>query len=184
MGYRLLTAPHLKERTEWLSQKGLNVTTPAVESPCQRAPLCITQSLIQAEFPLVVPDKFRAYGPIVMSMASAAEQDPELAAWLGQRPTILINMGSVFTWTEHSATQMARALKTVMNKMDVQVLWKLSKREAFSDDVFLDLSSEIQSNRVRVTSWIKADPTALMETGHIAIAVHHGGASSFFEPLS
>jgi len=125
---------------------------------------------------------------MVLSMASAAEQDPELAQWLSTRPTVIINMGSIFTWDKAYITEMALALEKVLRETNVQVLWKLQTRADSSDaDVAAALApvaKEIEEDRVRISAWIKADPTALMETGHVVLAVHHGGASSFYEPLS
>jgi len=66
--------------------------------------------------------------------------------------------------------------------------WKLPKRAGFSEDdvkaALAPLAEEMVDGRVRVTPWIKADPAAITETGNLVLAVHQGGASSFYEPLS
>ena len=44
----------------------------------------------------VVPPGVVRAGPIVLSSAPAAEQDPELVAWAARANTILVNLGSYF----------------------------------------------------------------------------------------
>lgn len=143
---------------------------------------------MDAEIPYHVPAHHRPVGPMILSMALATEQDPELAAWLTKAPTLIINMGSIFTWDKVYITQMALALRKVLDATDVQVLWKLQKRAGFHEDdvkaALAPLADEVQGDRIRLVPWIKADPAAIMETGNVVLAVHHGGASSFYEPLS
>jgi hypothetical protein len=79
---------------------------------------------------------------IIARMAPAAEQDPELAAWLEKAPTVLINLGSSVDYDELSATEMAKAIKTLLGSTDVQVLWKLNKRADFPDDFLADLKEQ------------------------------------------
>lgn len=45
----------------------------------------------------VIPANVTRAGPMVISSAPAAEQDPELAAWLAKAPTVLINLGSHYS---------------------------------------------------------------------------------------
>jgi hypothetical protein len=79
---------------------------------------------------------------IIARMAPAAEQDPELAAWLEKAPTVLINLGSSVDYDELSATEMAKAIKTLLGSTDVQVPWKLNKRADFPDDFLADLKEQ------------------------------------------
>lgn len=41
-----------------------------------------------------LPPNVTCAGPILLSGTPAAQQDPELAAWLKRAPTVLINLGS------------------------------------------------------------------------------------------
>jgi len=188
MGYKAFTAPHITERAAWLSAHGLNVTALPPAAACSDAPLCIVHSLAEGELPYHVPSRIKTVGPMVLSMASAAEQDAELVQWLTRAPTVIINMGSIFTWDSAYIVEMALVLKQVLKDTNVQVLWKLQKRPDLSQDEVIaalaPVAKAIEEDRVRVSAWIKADPTALMETGDVVLAVHHGGASSFYEPLS
>ncbi|EMR67682.1 putative udp-glucoronosyl and udp-glucosyl transferase family protein [Eutypa lata UCREL1] len=62
-----------------------------------------------------------------LSLAPAAEQDPDLVEWLARAPTLLINLGSAFVWVKSQAAAMAQALAWLLEKTDLQVLWKFRK---------------------------------------------------------
>lgn len=140
---------------------------------------------IALPFEVLTPE-VHAVGPIVISTTPAALQDPELAAWVSRAPTVMFNLGTIQRYTEESARAVAEAIDDVVNKTDVQVIWKMKKnpRRDF-DDAFLEpLQGHIASGRVRVTNWIAVDPSALLETGDIALSVHHGGANLYFEAIA
>lgn len=44
----------------------------------------------------VVPENVTCAGPILVGTAPANQQDPEIAEWLKQAPTILVNLGGGF----------------------------------------------------------------------------------------
>ncbi|EDO01043.1 hypothetical protein SS1G_03517 [Sclerotinia sclerotiorum 1980 UF-70] len=138
----------------------------------------------ELDFPFdIIPKNIIQCGPIYLSTAPASEQDPELTEWLKISPTILINLGSSVNYDEPAATEMAKSIKILLENSTIQVLWKFNKRHEFSDQ-FLDiLSSDLQSQRVKITNWIKVDPAALLETGNIILSVHHGGANCFHEAI-
>lgn len=140
---------------------------------------------ITLPFEYQTPD-IHAVGPIVISTTPAVQQDSELAAWVSKAPTVMINLGTVQRYTEESARAFAEAISDVLNKTDVQVLWKLKKhpQKAFDDQFLAPLQNHIASGRVRVESWIAIDPAALLETGHIVLSVHHGGANLYFEAIA
>lgn len=103
-------------------------------------------------------------------MATAVEQDPELAQWLKRAPTVIINMGSIFTWDRAYITEMALALKEVLCEIPLcKYFWKPQKAPELSqDDVTATVApvvKDIETDRLRVCAWIKTDPTALMENG-------------------
>ena len=68
---------------------------------------------------------------------------------------------------------------------DIQVLWKLKAEKVTEnsgrESVNNILEEELKSGRVRIEGWLKADPVAIMTSGHVVCAVHHGGANSYFE---
>ncbi|KAK8066918.1 hypothetical protein PG997_013665 [Apiospora hydei] len=84
---------------------------------------------------------------IVLRSATAVQQDPELASWLERAPTLLINLGSVYKYTEESAKSMAQAIQVVLAQTKVsgtfiaflrprcyQVLWKHCPDYEYGDD--------------------------------------------------
>jgi hypothetical protein len=45
------------------------------------------------------------------------------------------------------------------------------------------LGDDIASGRVRIVDWFEAEPMAVLESGTVVCAVHHGGANSFLETV-
>jgi hypothetical protein len=181
--YSVLNTPMLTKKKEFLKQNGI-VKPLDVFSTYQKDYLWLTASLPEIEFPMpVVPSNVVTCGPIFRSSAPAADQDPELVAWLTQAPTVLINLGSTVDYSADSARELLGAIKTLLENSKVQVLWKFNKRGEYSDDIFLEFSKEIKDGRLRVEKWLGIDPAAVMETGNIVASVHHGGANCFFEAV-
>jgi hypothetical protein len=152
----------------------------------------ISQGSLDADFPLsVIPQNVKAYGPIVLATASAAEQDEDMASWLERAPTVMINLGSHVDYDERSAREMAGAIKILLEQTEVQILWKFNKRRSVDGKVAIDfpmdfldeLSQDITSGRLRMEKWLIIDPPAMLETGNSIAAVHHGGANSFYEAM-
>ncbi|KAK8041424.1 hypothetical protein PG994_014431 [Apiospora phragmitis] len=127
---------------------------------------------------------------IVLRSAAAAQQDPELANWLKRAPTLLVNLGSIYKYTEESASIMAQAIQVVLGQTKVsgtslvQVLWKHSPDYEYGNDFSASLEGYIAEDRVRISSWLPIDTMAMLETGRIVASVHHGGANSYHEALS
>ncbi|KAJ8128866.1 hypothetical protein O1611_g4767 [Lasiodiplodia mahajangana] len=77
----------------------------------------------------------------------------------------------------------------MVERPDLQVLWKL--RKAPIDGIgteYVDTFTEplvpfLKNGRVKLEPWLDAEPTALMQTGHIVASVHHGGAGCYHEAL-
>ena len=181
--YSVLNTPILAVKKAWLKENGIAKPLD-VFTVYHKDHLWLSQSSPECDFPMsVIPENVIPCGPIFLSSAPAAEQDPELAAWLEKAPTVLINLGSSVNYDELSATEMAKAIKTLLGSTDVQVLWKFNKRVDFPDDFLADLKEEIDSKRLRLEKWIKPDPAALLETGNIALSVHHGGANCYHEAV-
>jgi hypothetical protein len=181
--YSVLNTPMLTKKKEFLKQNGIAKPLD-VFSTYQKDYLWLTASLPEIEFPMpVVPSNVVTCGPIFRSSAPAADQDPELVAWLTQAPTVLINLGSTVDYSADSARELLGAIKTLLENSKVQVLWKFNKRGEYSDDIFLEFSKEIKDGRLRVEKWLGIDPAAVMETGNIVASVHHGGANCFFEAV-
>jgi hypothetical protein len=181
--YSVLNTPILTEKKAWLKEHGIAKPLD-VFTVYHKDYLWLSQSSPDCDFPLsVIPYNVIPCGPIFLSSAPAAKQDAELAAWLENAPTVLINLGSSVNYDELSAMEMAKAIKTLLRRTAVQVLWKFNKRVDFPGDFLADLTDEIQSRRLRLESWIKPDPAALLETGNIVLSVHHGGANCYHEAV-
>jgi hydrogenase maturation factor len=45
------------------------------------------------------------------------------------------------------------------------------------------LGEEVKAGVVRVVDWLEAEPMAVLESGVVVCAVHHGGANSFLEAV-
>ncbi|KAI5865313.1 hypothetical protein GGS23DRAFT_421379 [Durotheca rogersii] len=191
--YSMILMPDIKSKQAFLRSKGIEnpIEFFGIRSP--DAPW-ITQTLPGASIPVdVIPPNVTCTGPMTLSLGSAAEQDPVLAAWLARAPTVLINLGSAFTYTEEQAAMMAKALAEVLSSTQVQVIWKFRKltdavgrddKTIYSDDFKKPLQPFIDNNRVKIVTWVSVDPTALLESGHIVTSVHHGGSGCYHEALS
>lgn len=81
----------------------------------------------EAGFPLdVIPAHVTCGGPMVIDTAPAETQDAELAKWASKGRTMLINLGSVTKYSQQRAQAMADALILVLEKTNIQVLWKFT----------------------------------------------------------
>lgn len=183
----VLFTPELKEKKAYLKTKGI-ANPNDFFTVYNEHMTWICSSSVHSDFPItVVPENVKACGPIYLATASAEQQDPELAAWLVQAPTVLINLGSVTDYNELRATEMAKAIEVLLQKTDVQVLWKFNKRvysdkrAAFTSDFLGPLKT---NPRLRMENWIKIDPAAMMKTGNIVASVHHGGANCYHEAVA
>lgn len=104
-----------------------------------------------------------------------------MEAWL-KNPTVLISLGSHVKPSERIALEMAKGIRAVLGKNPhIQVLWKLRYEWRESDTFKEVLGASIESGSVMVIPWIPAEIIAVLETGRIAVYVHHGGANSYFE---
>ncbi|RYP71923.1 hypothetical protein DL771_004526 [Monosporascus sp. 5C6A] len=188
--YALLRMPHYRATQKFLESKGLtdrvrwfNLHNPDVP--------WFSQALPGASTPLdVIPPNVTCTGPMSLSLSTAEEQSPALARWLARSPTVLINLGSLFSWTENHAAAMAHAVADVLReRTDLQVLWKFRKAvvdaegTTYSDEFASPVHPFLESGRVKMEPWLEVDPTPLLETGHIVASVHHGGAGCYHEAL-
>ncbi len=152
-------------------------------------------SLQELDFPGVKPSHVIPCGPIITTASPLWDADPELGAWLSRRPTLYINLGSICHIEEDRALELARAVVVVLEQAQLaasqspglQVLWKLSKFGEYSTGVgsklYEILNHWIEADQVRIVDWLKPDPIAVLESGHVACIVHHGGANSFNEAV-
>lgn len=155
----------------------------------------LVSSLPELDYPLKVPAHIIPCGPVVRAYAPLYKTNPKLAEWLANGHTILVNMGALVKVSEAQAFEMAKALKTVIDRFDqnsekkrIQVLWKLQKKGRYSiyaPECILAhvLGKEFAYDRVRVVDWIQPEPLSILQTGDVICSVHHGGAGSFNEAV-
>lgn len=141
----------------------------------------------EVDFPLLKQDHVIPCGPIVRK---ARPLGPELTDWLERGPTLYINLGSLCALDEGRALELARCIKVVLDRnwgrdQKLQVLWKLKKTDHYKETSEIDdlLVKYLKLDKVRIVSWIDADPAALLSSGNVVCAVHHGGANSYNEAV-
>lgn len=59
----------------------------------------------------------------------------------------------------------------------------MSKDGDYSDDFSLPVKDYISSERLKISSWLTADPTAILKSGNVVAFVHHGGANCYHEAV-
>ncbi|KAJ8120421.1 hypothetical protein O1611_g10370 [Lasiodiplodia mahajangana] len=146
----------------------------------------ICPSLPEIDLPLRFPSNVYNCGPIMLPSPDITESDPDLLEWLRKQPTVLMALGTHFEAYAATVREQAIGLRVLLDaRPDIQVLWKLKTEETSEDDgkesLKTILGKEIESGRVRIESWLKPDPVAILRSGHVICAVHHGGANSYFE---
>jgi hypothetical protein len=78
---------------------------------------------------------------------------------------------------------MTQAIAQVLDKVDIQFLWKFNKFGNYSDDVFLPVKKHLESGRLKLERWLTVDPTSLLESGLVVASIHHGGANCYNEAV-
>ncbi|KAH8655235.1 hypothetical protein BX600DRAFT_469359 [Xylariales sp. PMI_506] len=186
--FSVLYIPKAIEKRQVLMENGIPSPVTFDSTYRSDAPW-ITQGVEGASImPDYIPDNVTVTGPLVLSSASAEEQDAELVDWLKHgKQTMLINLGSTTMYDKNRTVVMAKSLLAVLDAQpDLQILWKYqpAKSLAVWDDLVEPLSPYVHGGKVKITTWIEADPLALLETGLIDISVHHGGANCYWEAVA
>ena len=181
--YHILTVPGASESRAFLRKNGIKNPLDFIHSHRVDRPW-ICQAMLEAAVPIdYIPANVTAVGPIALSLEPAEEQDPELTAWAKRKPTVLINLGSIFVYDQERARAMAEAMANIAAQVDIQFLWKFKKLHTYSDDFKKPLQPFIDEGRVRIVNWLTIDPAALLEGGDVIASVHHGGSNSYHEAL-
>ncbi|MBE3046616.1 hypothetical protein IMZ48_29620 [Candidatus Bathyarchaeota archaeon] len=77
----------------------------------------------------------------------------------------------------------AAAIADILAQSNVQIIWKFNTYGEVSED-YLALLKPYLGDRLLMPDWLGADPYALLESGHIAVSVHHGGPGCYHEAIS
>lgn len=194
LGWSMLRLPGLENKKRFLRDEG-GIQDPLSFYRLHRPDVpWITQTTKGASIPVqVVPQNVTCTGPIVLDAAPAAEQDPDLVAWMADGAEgssgrasragkiLLVNLGSSVVYSRQQAETMANALREALAKYPgTKVLWKLrtDPRDRAEIHTAVDtlLGNVVGGDRLRVSEWLTVDPVSLLETGHVVASVHHGGS--------
>lgn len=149
----------------------------------------IIPSRPDTDFPCHIPAHITCCGPILRPSGDIEEQEPELAIWLAQRPTVLVNLGSLVVWDAQRTKQVAEGIRVLLERRGgIQILWKLQTVSPLGetgsgiDDALQCLRGHVDVGQVKILAWLP-DPICILRTGNILCMVHHGGSNSFHEAI-
>ncbi len=104
-----------------------------------------------------------------------------------------MNLGTHVVFDEGMVGEMAGAVRVLLDYVrgqqgeGVRVLWKIpaggGENRGVGEVLGRVLGKELEGGVVRVVEWIQAEPVAVLESGSVVCAVHHGGANSFLESV-
>ena len=154
----------------------------------------LVANLPEIEFPLrVVPPHVVPCGPMLRPFRPVGEVDAELAGWLREGRVVYVNLGTHVVFDEGMVGEMAGAVRVLLDYVrgqqgeGVRVLWKIpaggGENRGVGEVLGRVLGKELEGGVVRVVEWIQAEPVAVLESGSVVCAVHHGGANSFLESV-
>ena len=199
LAFRLLstlkTCPQLKEVERYRNTHGVPGPIPdmIIRSNDENILACLLPGRPECEFPCHVPSKFTLCGPILRPCAPVADEHPDLALWLVQRPTVLVNLGTIAQLSPTMEREFAKGLRALLDvRPDIQVLWKLPRSAASASDsesgitdpeALASLSSAIEDGRVRTENWLPVEPICILQSGYVECIVHHGGSNTYHEAI-
>ncbi|KAJ4251851.1 hypothetical protein NW762_011148 [Fusarium torreyae] len=180
---KVLFSPWLNDKRKFLREKGIKNPIDASSMTPPGVPW-LTMSFPEASIPMLTPPKdVISCGPVILNLEPAEKQDPELAKWLSQAPTILVNLGSMYVFTEEKARTLANSFFPIFTKTNAQILWKIQKVSDYNNSFLEPLKQYIDNGRLRVEPWIETDMASILLTGNIAVSVHHAGSNLFHETI-
>ncbi|KAL2832900.1 hypothetical protein BDW59DRAFT_180514 [Aspergillus cavernicola] len=189
LGATINQSSAIKAITNRRRSEGVQGPYPVVSTSGGHATLLLLASREEIDFPSHIPDNIILCGPILRPCAPISEENPELAEWLSQRPTVLVNLGSMVRFNSTQARKFVHGLRMLLDNMpDMQVLWKLKPYSSGNIGEWISTAlpgiiEETQNGRVRIEEWLPVDPICILQSGHVACMVHHGGANSYNEAM-
>ena len=176
--------PTIREIRRYRNIHGIPGPVPnPVSEASEKVPLLL-QTSPASDFPSVLPPHVSHCGPIVGPCTSISTENPELATWLSQRPTVLINMGSLVTFNDDAVCQFAKGLNMLLNRRpDIQILWKLQHDRSVPRWRLDWVSKDLFRGRVWIEEWLPVEPICILLSGHVNCVVHHGGSNSYHEAI-
>jgi hypothetical protein len=187
--YSRATNPLLKEITDYRHSCGIKGEIPSLFGGHGDAPI-VCMSTPEIDLPFFVPPHVTGAGPILLPTLPITESHPELASWLAQCPTILVNLGSHILFDEEFATEFASGLRVLLDRRpDIQILWKLKTQGGTKDHLYCKdggfqiIAKELADGRIRIEEWLPAEPIAILRSGNVICMIHHGGSNSYHEAI-
>ncbi|XHG02277.1 hypothetical protein AWENTII_005633 [Aspergillus wentii] len=184
--YSVHTATEYKGLRKYRNAHGIPGPNPSMAIMAGDKTPHLLPGSVDAEFPCVLPAHFTLCGPILRPCLPISEENPDLAVWLSQRPTFLINLGSHVTFNSTVQRQFADALQLLFNqRRDIQVLWKMKLANDTRPDIkaLKGISDFISNGRVRIETWLSVDPIGVLQSDRVAWVVHHGVVNSYYEAI-
>jgi hypothetical protein len=93
-----------------------------------------------------------------------------------------MSMGTHFHYTESQVNAAINGfLSAIIHDSNTQLLWKLSDKAKFEDQIEEGLKDPRDKDRFKIVDWLEADPASIMKHPNVVAYVHHGGANSYYE---
>jgi UDP:flavonoid glycosyltransferase YjiC (YdhE family) len=179
MLYSYLTAREISTLVKHRNSHGIFGRLPH-ETPLRNVTEVISPDIAGLDFPFKKPYNLRLYGPIVLDSVPVRDLDPQLSDWLDAGPTVLMSMGTHFTYTKAQVRAVLRGFLSALHPK-ARVLWKLPRHSSFKGIIDELLSTIEEKERFMILDWIPVDPFSIMTHRNVMALVHHGGANSYFE---
>lgn len=180
----LVTSAHLKTISTAREQCGLK-NLPEIFETGAEGIHHLTPATPTTDFPLFIPDNVTPCGPILLPTLSLDDSDPELSAWLDKGPVVLINLGTHAHVDAEGVRQMGGAIRILLDRdPNVRVIWKVISQGDIRDVIPEVLGKEMDGGRVKIVTWLNAEPLAILRHPNLVCSVNHGGANSCYEAIS
>ena len=179
MLHSYLTAREISTLVKYRNSHGIFGRLPH-EVPLRKAVEVISPCIVDLDFPFEKPNNLGLYGPIVLDGVSVRDLDPQLSDWLDAGPTVLMSMGTHFTYTRPQVKAVLQGFLAALDP-NTRVLWKLPRHSSFNDIIDELLPRIEDKGRLMIVDWIPVDQFSIMTHKNVMALVHHGGANSYYE---
>jgi hypothetical protein len=171
---------HPKRRRLDAARNEAGISGSVLSTVGETARMTILASLPELEYPHVPAPRTVFAGPVLTPTTPVSKETyPDIAAFLDGGRTIVINLGSLFSYTERDVCAVVDAIVLARARLQdrggFQVLWKLRERDQYDQLIQDRLGKDTEG--VRIETWIEPPALAVLQHPNLIVAVHHGGAS-------